>query len=299
MRIVVIGGTGMLGHKLFQILQTSYPDTIATTLEDVTQPPFHRVDLLQGDDVIRGVDVTDFDGLHGVLADLRPDYIINCVGIVKQRDEARLAVPSIMINALLPHKLAQFAAEWGGRIIHPSTDCVFSGKKGNYAEDDPSDAEDLYGKTKYLGELHDAENGLTLRTSIIGRELVSHKSLLDWFLAQSGKTIYGYKRVIYSGVTTIQFAHVVALIIEHHPTLHGLYQLVAAPIVKYDLLMMLKEAYGIDVTILPDDTTVSDRSMRGDKLYSMTGYVSPTWPELITELASDPTCYEHWIGPAV
>ncbi|MGA2988810.1 MAG: sugar nucleotide-binding protein, partial [Terriglobia bacterium] len=143
----------------------------------------------------------DFNALEATLSALRPDYVVNCVGVIKQRTEAISPIPSITINSLLPHKLAQMAARWGGRIIHFSTDCVFSGKRGWYTEEDPSDAEDLYGRSKFLGEVVVA-NALTLRTSIIGRELVEHRSLLDWFLAQNHKTVHGYRRVIYSGVTT-------------------------------------------------------------------------------------------------
>ena len=235
MRIVVIGGAGMLGHKMFQILRERFPGTICTTREDVRQPPFDSVELLQGDDVVRGVDVMDFDRLHGILKELRPDFIVNCVGIVKQRQESRMAMPTIAINSLLPHKLADLAEGWGGRVIHPSTDCVFDGKRGGYTEVDDSSAEDLYGKSKFLGELH-CDNGLTLRTSIVGRELVEHRSLLDWFLLQQGKTVRGFRRVIYSGVTTNQLAEVVTLVIRDFPSLHGLYQAVSEPITKHDLL---------------------------------------------------------------
>lgn len=285
----------MLGHKMFQILRERFLDTVCTIREDVQKPPFDRVELLQGDDVIRGVDVMDFDRLHGILKELRPDYIVNCVGIVKQREESRLAIPSIAINSLLPHKLAAFAGEWGGRVIHPSTDCVFDGKRGGYTEANDSSAEDLYGKSKFLGELH-CGNGLTLRTSIIGRELVEHRSLLDWFLMQQGKTVRGFRRVIYSGVTTNQLAEVVATIIQKYPGLHGLFQVVSEPISKHDLLCLIRDAYQLEVNIVPDDREVSDRSMKGDKFREATGYVSPPWTELAERLAKDPTPYDRWLA---
>ncbi|MBI5566991.1 MAG: SDR family oxidoreductase [Chloroflexi bacterium] len=294
MRIVILGGAGMLGHKLFQILRDRFPGTLCTTREDVRQAPFNRVQLLQGDDVIRGVDVMDLPGLQRRLAELRPDYVINGVGIIKQRDEARSAIPSITINSLLPHQLAAMARGWGGRVIHFSTDCVFSGNRGGYTEADDSDADDLYGRSKFLGEVA-TDNALTLRTSIIGRELVEHKSLLDWFLAQQHQTIKGFKRVIYSGVTTNQLAQVVADIIQRHPTLAGLYQVVATPISKYDLLCLLRDAYRLAVDIMPDETVVSDRSMRGDKLRAAIGYESPAWPVLVQNLAVDRTPYQDWI----
>ncbi len=293
-KIVVLGGAGMLGHKMFQVLRDQFPGTLCTTREEVRQAPFNRVSLLQGDAVIRGVDVMNLPDLQRLLADLRPDYVINGVGIIKQRDEARNAIPSITINSLLPHQLAAMAREWGGRVIHFSTDCVFSGKRGGYTEADDSDADDLYGKSKFLGEVA-TDNALTLRTSIIGRELVEHQSLLDWFLAQQHQTIKGFQRVIYSGVTTNQLAQVVADIIQDHPTLAGLYQVVATPISKYDLLCLLRDAYRLDMEIVPDETVVSDRSMRGDKLRAAIGYESPAWPALVQNLAADPTPYQDWI----
>ena len=284
----------MLGHKMFQILRNRFPETICTTREDVKQTPFDKVELLQGSDVITGVDVMDFERLQGFLKEIRPDYIVNCVGIVKQRQEARMAIPSISINSLLPHKLADFAEKWGGRVIHPSTDCVFDGKVGGYTESDESSADDLYGKSKYLGELH-CDNGLTLRTSIIGRELADHRSLLDWFLTQKGKTVRGYRRVIYSGVTTNQLAEVVTEVILKFPTIHGLYQVVSEPISKYELLCKIRDGFKLEVNITPDDTEVSDRSMKGDKFFQTTGYRCPSWAELVQQLANDPTPYRNWI----
>lgn len=281
----------MLGHKMFQVLRERFPGTLATVRQTSFSPPLDRVTLLQGTNVIRGIDVTDFDRLNGMLTDLKPNYILNCVGVIKQRDEAHMAIPSITINALLPHKLASFASAWGGKVIHFSTDCVFSGNRGSYTEEDPSDAEDLYGKTKFLSELHGG-NALTLRTSMIGRELVGHRSLLDWFLAQKGRTIQGFKRAIYSGVTTLELVEVVTLILRRFPTLSGLYQVVSEPISKYDLLCLLRDAYGIEVEILPHETEISDRSMKGDRFHAVTGYKAPTWPELVCNLAGDPTPYD-------
>lgn len=284
----------MLGHKMFQILREQFPGTQTTTLEDVRKPPFDRIDLLQGDDIIRGIDVTDFDELRRMLSEIRPDYIINCVGVVKQRDEARLAIPSIVINSLLPHKLAAFAAEWGGRVIHPSTDCVFDGKRGSYTEEDLSNADDLYGKSKFLGEVQ-VENALTLRTSIIGRELVTHRSLLDWFISQKGKTVQGFTKVIYSGVTTNQLAEVVTFVIRDFPDLQGLYQIVSEPISKYDLLGMINTAFNLGIELIPNDIEISDRSMKGDKFNAATGYVSPPWMQLVNNLAMDPSPYDEWL----
>ena len=293
MKIVVLGVTGMLGHKMFQTLSSRFDSVIGFAYEDVTAPPFDKVDLLQGLEMVTGVNAADFQTLEKTLASLRPDYIINCIGIIKQRETASAYIPCIELNALLPHKLAAFAQEWGGRVIHFSTDCVFDGLRGGYTEEDFSNAEDLYGKSKFLGEVA-GENALTLRTSIIGRELTAHKSLLDWVLSQNGKTVKGFKNVIYSGVTTNQIADVVAMIIGKFPALSGLYQVVADPIPKYDLLCLIRDAFKLDLEILPEMETVSNRSMKGDKLKAATGYVSPSWPELIANLANDPTPYTAW-----
>ena len=283
----------MLGHKLFQILRSRFPGTICTTRRKAKHAPLDRVEWLQGDDIVSGVDVMNLDALHEILAELRPDYVINCVGIIKQRHEAQAAIPSITVNSLLPHKLAEIVQEWGGRLIHFSTDCVFSGKRGQYTEDDDSDAEDLYGKSKFLGEVMTA-NALTLRTSIIGRELVEHQSLLEWFRSQNHKTVKGFKRAIFAGVTTNQMAKVVTDILQRDEPLSGLYQIVSDPISKYDLLCLLREVYGLDIEIIPDDTFACDRSMKGDKFYATTGYTSPPWPELVKNLAEDQTPYDQW-----
>lgn len=295
MRVLITGGAGMLGHKMFQVLRERFAGTLCTVREDIGKPPFDHVELLQGNDVIPGVDVTDFPAVEAILSAFRPEYVVNCVGVIKQRAEAVSPIPSITINSLLPHKLAQMVARWGGRVIHFSTDCVFSGKRGGYTEDDPSDAEDLYGKTKFLGEVA-AANALTLRTSIIGRELTEHCSLLDWFLAQNHNTVRGYRRVIYSGVTTNYLAELVAAIIQEHSGLHGLYQVASEPTSKYDLLCLLREAYRMELRIEPDDLEVSDRSMRCDRLREAIDYKCPPWPVLARQLAEDDTPYEKWIA---
>ena len=284
----------MLGHKMFQTLRERFDGVFCTLREDASKAPLDHVELLHGNDVFQGVDVTDFLSLEAVLSAFRPEFVVNCVGVIKQRAEAVSPIPSITINSLLPHKLARIAAHWGGRVIHFSTDCVFSGKCGNYVEEDLSDAEDLYGKTKFLGEVA-AANALTLRTSIIGRELTQHRSLLDWFLAQNHKTVRGYRRVIYSGVTTNHLAEQIASIIQEHPGLNGLYQVASDPISKFDLLCLLREAYRLDVHIEPDDLEVSDRSMRCDRLREAIAYKCPTWPVLAKQLVEDKTPYEKWI----
>jgi len=293
MKILVLGASGMLGHKIFQVLQQRFPQTIGTLHSSVNDGALAHISLFHEAQVIGFVDAQHFPALSALLRRIEPDVIVNCIGVIKQRSDAKASLPSITINALLPHRIAEVCSEWGGRLIHFSTDCVFSGQRGYYTEMDPPDADDLYGKTKYLGEVA-TSNAVTLRTSIIGRELTHHKSLLDWFLSQNGKTIQGYKHALYSGVTTNHLAEIVVNLIEQHPQVSGLYQVTGQTISKYDLLCLLRDAYGLQIEILPNETFHCDRSMRGDKFQQATGYAAPSWPELVAQLVADTTPYHEW-----
>lgn len=294
-KILILGGTGMLGHKLFQYFLSRFPETICTMHRRASDAPYSHIAIFQGPQIIEEIDIFDSARLSALLLELKPDFIVNCIGVIKQREEASSHIPTITVNSLLPHQLAELSTKWGGRLIHFSTDCVFSGRQGMYKETDPSDAEDLYGKTKFLGETTEP-NALTIRTSIIGRELATHRSLLDWFLANKGGRVRGYRKSIYSGVTTNHLAEVVADIILHHPQLQGVYQVASEPISKYDLLCLLREAYALDVVIDPVDGEDVNRSMDDSKLRGATGYICPSWPTLIEQLAADPTPYEQWLG---
>lgn len=293
MTVLVLGGEGMLGHKMTQVLRNRFPEVICTLYGSLSDDFYRKIDLFKEGPVIERVNATDFSTLTNILEKIQPDAVVNCIGIIKQRDETRNAIISITLNSLLPHKLAEICAPWGGRVIHFSTDCVFNGHKGNYTEDDPSDAEDFYGKSKFLGEVS-APNAVTLRTSIIGRELCHYKSLLEWFLSQNGGQTNGFRRVMYSGVTTNFLAGVVADILDKHNSLSGLYQVTSQTISKHDLLCQVRDAFSLDVEIVPDDTEVSDRSMLCKKLDSAIGYVAPRWPDLVRELKDDPTPYQKW-----
>lgn len=295
-KIVVLGGEGMLGHKMFQILREHFPDVMCTIREG-PQHWLRQIDLLGGRDVVCGVDATDTHALSRLLQGLAPEVVVNCIGIVKQRPEAALRPVSIRINALLPHELAAITREWQGRVIHFSTDCVFSGSRGRYTEDDESDATDVYGRTKFLGEVA-VDNALTLRTSMIGRELLGRASLLEWFLSHEHMQVPGFRRVIYSGVTTNHLAYLVAWLIQSRLQVHGLFHVASAPISKYELLCRLKAAYGRDLVVVPDDGPECDRSLDGSRFESATGYRCPPWDDLIGELARDKTPYERWCGHA-
>lgn len=292
MKILVLGGSGMLGHKMVRTLSTKYPDTWWTLRGPKQVGGKPRIPFLRLDKCIDGVDVADWPGLQVLLGRIRPNVIVNCVGVIKQRAEAVSPIPSLIVNSLLPHRLAEAAAEWGGRLIHFSTDCVFSGRKGHYTEADVSDAEDLYGRTKFLGEVA-GPNALTLRTSIIGRELEHHLSLLDWFLLGGHTRVKGFTRVWWSGVTTNHLAGLVGDLIDRHLSLSGLYQVSSGRISKFELLCRIRDAFGVRVEIEPDDGPVSDRSLDGSRFAAAADYRCPPWEQLIAELANDPTPYDR------
>jgi dTDP-4-dehydrorhamnose reductase len=293
-RVLIMGGTGMLGHKVFQLARSRFPETWCTIRGRREDSGLETIGLAApAEAVCEHVDVMDWASVDRVLGELRPDVVVNCVGIVKQRAEAKAAIPSITINALLPHRLAAALAAWDGRLVHISTDCVFSGSRGHYTENDHPDAQDLYGRSKLLGEVTDART-VTLRTSMIGRELREHRSLLDWVLQQNGRTIRGYRRALYSGLTTNELAQVICRIIEDRPALSGLYQVTSDTITKYDLLQLIVKAYGLDTQVEPDDDFFCDRSLVGDRFREATGYRCPSWPQLVAALCADPTPYPHW-----
>jgi dTDP-4-dehydrorhamnose reductase len=225
------------------------------------------------------VDVENTDSLTRLFAIERPDVVINCVGVVKQLDSANDPLVAVPINSLLPHRLARLCAVAGSRFIHVSTDCVFSGSKGLYTESDVADARDLYGLSKYLGEV-DYPNAVTLRTSIVGHELGSAHGLVGWFLAQEGP-VKGFTRAIFSGLPTVELARVIRDFVLPQPQMHGVYHVSAEPIAKYDLLRLVADVYGRDVQITPDDKLAIDRSLNSSRFRQLTGYAPPTWPELV------------------
>lgn len=280
----------MLGHKVFQTASANFPDTWCTLRGGVADYPVSALESFRTTKIVEHVDVMDFRAVSVVVNRLRPDVVVNCVGVVKQRPEATEAVASITINALLPHILAAELAVWGGRLVHISTDCVFDGGRGSYTEDDPPDAVDLYGRTKALGEVV-ASNTITLRTSIIGRELRTHRSLLEWFLAHNHSQVRGFQNVWWSGVTTNHLAGLISLLVREHVDLSGLYQVSSGRISKYELLLLLRTAYDLDVDVSAESEPVLDRTLVGRKLEVTIGYRCPPWHQLASELVQDPTPY--------
>jgi dTDP-4-dehydrorhamnose reductase len=292
MRVVVLGATGMLGHKLWQVCRDRF-DTWA--VGRTTCGEYARYGLFDPDHFMGGVDVFDFDSIVRAFAVLRPKVVVNCIGIVKQLPTAKDPVASLTVNSLFPHRLAALCQATGARLIHISTDCVFSGKKGMYTEEDIPDAGDLYGRTKYLGEVG-GPGCLTLRTSIIGRELRTSNGLVEWFLSNRGGKVRGYTRAIFSGLTTLALARVIANVMEQHPQLQGIYHVSSEPISKYELLCLLREAFRVEVEIEPYPAVQVDRSLDSSRFREATGFIPQTWSEMIQELASDPTPYDQWRG---
>jgi len=242
--------------------------------------------------VIEGVSADQFNTVADALAQVQPEVVVNCVGIVKQDAAAKDPVAGITVNSLFPHRLAQACSAAKARLIHISTDCVFSGQRGNYSEDNISDAEDLYGRTKALGEV-DYGNNLTIRTSMIGRELQGSHGLVEWFLGQQGKTVRGFKRAIFSGFTTNALAKIIGDIIADQQQLRGRWHVAAEAIDKFDLLTQVRDAYELDIEIEPDETFVCDRSLNGERFRKETGIVAPSWPEMIARMRADNTPYNE------
>lgn len=287
-RVLVLGGSGMLGHKLWQVLDQRM-DAYATLR--TTEHPAARPALLDPARTIPQVAADSFDTVERALDSAQPQVVVNCIGIVKQAREARDPIPSISINSLFPHRLAALCRAEGVRLIHVSTDCVFSGRVGRYTEDDIPDPVDLYGRSKLLGEVEDGDC-LTVRTSIIGRELSGTSGLLEWFLGQPTE-VRGFRRAIFSGLTTQALSRMIASIIIDHPDLSGVRHVASTPISKFDLLCLLKNAYRLSVEIVPDDEIACDRSLDGTRFEQETGLQSPSWREMVAELAADMTPYER------
>lgn len=281
MKVLVLGVTGMLGNAVFRVFSADAAYQAWGTLRNASALSYFP----QGSHarLLCGVDVLDQDTLTSVMSRVRPDVVINCVGLIKQLSDAKDPLTALPINAMLPHRLARLCELGGSRLIHVSTDCVFSGRKGLYQESDLSDAEDLYGKSKYIGELHEQAHAITLRTSIIGHELGSSHALVDWFLSQQG-SVRGFTKAIFSGLPTVELARVMKDFVIAHPQLNGLYHVAAEPIDKFRLLGLVAAQYGKTIEIRPDDALVIDRSLNGARFREATGYIAPDWPELVRRM---------------
>lgn len=277
MKILVLGASGMLGNAMIRVLGEMAGWQVYGTVRSEGSKKFFHPDIAER--LISGVDVEHYDSLLQAFNKVRPDVVINCVGLIKQLADAEDPLQAIPINALLPHRLARMCELASARLVHMSTDCVFSGSKGDYRESDPSDAKDIYGRSKYLGEVS-YPNAITLRTSIIGHELQSAHGLVGWFLSQQGQC-NGFTRAIFSGLPTVALAHIVRDVVIPRADLFGVYHVAAQPISKYDLLKLIADVYGKTIEIMPSDKLAIDRSLNADRFRDATGYKVANWPELI------------------
>jgi dTDP-4-dehydrorhamnose reductase len=281
LRLLILGGSGMLGHQLWRGLHAQH-DTWVTLRRPVADFEVHN--LFDEAKAIQFDDITDDTALERALGQAKPEAVINCVGLIKQRDEASDEALTLRVNAEFPHRLAKRCGEAGARLIHFSTDCIFAGTKGNYTESDPSDAADLYGQSKHQGEVADAHS-VTLRTSVIGHELATNLALLDWFLSQRGQAIKGFTKAIYSGFTTLEMARIADRILTQHTDLSGVWHVASEPISKFGLLELCREKLSWEGVIEPNDEFVCDRSLNADRFNAATGYTPPSWEAMIGELA--------------
>lgn len=275
----------MLGHQLLRHFKGGHDVRITLRLGNEF---YEGHPLLKLGIPFYGIDARQTDTLLRVVKDFRPEAVVNAIGIVKQRSDAKQVIPSIEINSLLPHRLAQVCRSIGARLVHMSTDCVFSGRKGKYSEADVTDADDLYGRSKLLGEVSEP-HCITLRTSMIGPEITRKTGLLEWFLSQRGHTVKGFTKAIFSGFPTSELARIVELILVNNPKMYGLYHVASAPISKYDLLTLIRDRLELPIIIEKDSTFECDRSLDASRFYRDTGYSPPTWQALIDDMANHMT----------
>ena len=268
----------MLGSALFRSLARNF--NVIGTIRGEEIPP----SLVEFESAIfPNFTVNQIDGIKYLFQKIKPSIVVNCIGVIKQLEYANDPLKILPINTLFPHQLSEICKQYDARLIHISTDCVFSGKKGGYIESDKPDAEDLYGISKYLGEVNHEENSVTLRTSIIGHELNSKKALLEWFLSQE-LSIKGYRKAVFSGLTTNELSKVIRDIVIPNKSLAGLFHISSKAIDKYSLLNMISEVYNKKIKIISDESIIIDRSLDSSYFTKTTGYIAPNWHDMIKEM---------------
>lgn len=275
-RVLVLGAGGMLGHRMCLSLADRYDVVGVARSRPAAEGPLQLLTLPNN------LDVKDCDSLDALLRRVEPDVVLNCAGVVKQRRHVK-PTDFIRVNSLFPHILSELCERIGSRVIHFGTDCVFSGTAGPYPEDRTPDPVDIYGRSKLLGEV-EARNTLVLRTSIIGPEINNRLGLLEWLLSQNGKTIRGFTKALFTGVTAVELAALVADLISDHRDLHGIWHVAGDSIGKLELLNTIRDVYGLKVAIEPYDQFECDRRLDGSRFAVATGYKAPSWPEMIYEM---------------
>lgn len=290
MKILVLGGGGMLGHKLVQVLRERFEvwATVRSSFAGV-----EHFNIFDREKTIEHVTVDNFDSVVNAFGVARPDVVVNCIGVVKQLKAAQDPIVTLSVNSIFPHRAANLCRAANARFITLSTDCVFSGKTGDYSETDLADAVDLYGRSKHLGEVVE-QNCLTLRTSIIGRELNTAHSLIEWFLSNQNKRVKGFRRAIYSGLTTLELSEIIMQIIDEKRDLSGMWHVASQPISKFELLELVRDCIRLDIEIEPDDEFLCDRSLNGSRFAAHVGIPVSSWNNMIEKMANDPTPYNKW-----
>jgi len=287
MKVLIIGATGMLGYSLFSNLSDNSELDVYGTVRNLAGKEAFFTNT--SDKLFKGVEVNNIASVEEVIANVKPNVVINCIGLIKQHGISKQHVDAVSINSLLPHQIAAICDRYDAKFIHFSTDCIFSGHKGDYLESDLPEAQDLYGKTKCLGEVDYAPH-LTLRTSIIGHELSSNVSLIDWFLSQSGTT-KGFSKAVFSGLPTCVIGKILAEnilpIISSTNELTGLYHLSVEPIDKYSLLQLVASIYRKEIEIVASTELTIDRSLNSDRLRKVINFQVPSWESLVTDMYTD------------
>ena len=278
MRILILGADGMIGHKIAQSLED-----FELILASRKSTSLKSIGIIKGKMVLHNL-ITD--SLDLLLDNTTPDIIINCAGITTRRGVEDNIVNTELLNSDLPHKLDSWANLNSKKLIHFSTDCVFSGNRGNYLDNDFADADDIYGKSKALGEV-DSPNTLTIRCSMIGRELYNFTELFEWLKKNKNKKIEGYSKVFYSGITTVRMGKILNQILKKNLNLSGIYNISSTPISKFDLLVKLSNAFNLNVDVKQNINNKSNKVLISEKFTEITGIYPPNWDDLISEFKED------------
>lgn len=287
-RVLVVGANGLLGHSVVRELSPAL-DVWALTRQPATSSHL-LARWLRIDRWIGGIDVRQDEELSQVLTRCRPQIVINCAGVIKQR----LSSPREMwrLNAEVPHRLAHLTHQVGARLIHVSTDCVFDGARGSNRECDHPNATDLYGMSKAAGEPK-GEHVLTIRSSHVGFEVTPGPSLLSWVMSRRGNAVDGYVNAKYSGVSTPTFARALRMLVEMSHPLSGVFHLASGPITKSSLLEMLNSTMRLNLSIIPVAEPKIDRTLDARAFEARTGFRVPTWDDMVSEIAETRSDYPY------
>ena len=289
MRVCILGSGGMLGHMLVRVLSEAH-DVYGTSKQEWSATS-GLAKFLSKEKWISGVDVKEITTVSDLFREHQFDVVINCIGVVKQRGHRTSEEEMIEVNAHFPHKLSSICGASGARLFHISTDCVFSGSKGNYAVTDSPDQIDIYGSSKLAGEIVDDHN-LTIRTSHVGRELTNFTSLFEWILNNRGKKVVGYSKAIYSGLTTFSLSVVIDSLLTTGSSIKGLVHVASSPINKFQLVTELNNRLGLDIDIEIDESVVLNRSLLSSDEITQLGIEIPSWDQMLDNFCEDQATYD-------